>query len=143
MDESTVNASIVERISKGVSTNEIITGLCEQENINWEEAKELVERIRQANQSTISRRQFPLLIVMALFFFLTGFGLMIFSIVSLVQIHELYSATQQPTWNLVQTIMLLFNYGSGFIAAIVLGFGMVLGSLIGMRRAWSDILGIV
>jgi len=142
MDQLKVVNNIVEQLSKAVPKDNIITELCEQENINWNEAQSLVEKVQQENRLVISRRQFPLMSVIAVIFFLAGFGLLIFAIVSMVKIIEIYSASQLPPLDLAQITLYIFNYGYGLITACILGMGMILGSLIGMRQAWAEILDI-
>jgi hypothetical protein len=98
----------------------------------------------------LQKKQFPLLFIIALAIFIggiiaVGYGCLIiiseFSLIqtSLINIHEVLN-NSDVSYDLYAGLRILFASRGIPISMIVFGIGMILGSLLGMRNAWAEIL---
>lgn len=140
VESSELTDLIVNRLSKSDSVNEIITDLCIHHNMDWQEAKSLVESIRQDHSTIIAKRQFPLMTIIALGFFLGGIALLGTSISSIYQAFQLFATPIGETSLLPSFLLFTFRYAINYLSICILGICMILGSLIGMRKVWASIL---
>jgi ABC-type dipeptide/oligopeptide/nickel transport system permease subunit len=150
MDNQEVSAYIISALSKDQDPNDIILALCEKHKLTWPEAETLVKKVQLENEQTIVKKKFPLLFVLALAIFLggmiaIGYGVeIIFSEYTLIQpglahIQGILNNEDVFT-NMYTGLRMILSSGSLPISIIIVGIGMILGSLIGMQDAWSDIL---
>ncbi len=133
MDKDELSAFVINELSEGTNTDDLILKVCQETICTWPEAEAFVRRIREEYGPRITRKQFPMLFVLALSIFLCGLGLVIFSVYS--------------TWycsstigNAIGCLVTMVYNGSAPIFAFIAGIAMMLGSLLGMRDIWSKIL---
>jgi hypothetical protein len=151
MDNNEVSTEIINSLSKGQDSDDIILTLCEKNNLPWQDAENLVHTVQTLDKKEITKKQFPLLFSLALAVFMggivaVGYGcLIIFSEYRLIQhgltsIHKVIN-DMDTFANFYYGLRMIFSSGGTPISMIIFGIGMILGSLVGMRDAWSDILG--
>jgi len=150
MDNNDVSAYIINALSKGEGPDDIILSLCEKHNLTWQQADALVKNVQIDNEQAIVKKQFPMLFGLAMAIFLggilaVGYGcVIIFSEFTLLQsglrnIYQVFNDMDVFT-NLYMGLRMILAAGSFPIFLIIFGTGMILGSLIGMRDIWSEIL---
>ncbi len=130
--------------------NDLIFEICQKFNISWPEAEDLVKRVQTEKEQVIARKQFPLLFVLAFAIFvgrlaLIGYSIFIYageySLLQTVPENGRRAMENMDVYqNFLAFIGVILNGGGSTIYALFLGMTMVLGSLIGMRNAWSKIL---
>ena len=151
MDNDEVSVHIINALSKGEDPDDIILTLCENNNLPWQEAEILVKNVQIENEQVIAKKQFPLLFSLALAIFIGGIvavgygGFIFFSEVKLIQPalnnpNQVFNQFDVFT-NLYYGLRMILSAGGTPISIIIFGIGMILGSLLGMREVWSDILG--
>ena len=161
MHDDELATLIVHRLSKADRPDDIIQEVCQKTGYSWSEAEELVRHIQEKNEGKITKEQLPLLIGVALFTFAAGLVLTGYGVVSIVTfatankgdlgprditsyIMPVIEKSADPISALRPAIFPYFNLILGFIlspvSALLFGFAMILGSLIGMREVWSNIL---
>jgi hypothetical protein len=150
MDNGQVSAYIINALSKGEDPDDIVLALCEKNNLAWQEAENLVKNVQVEQQQVIAKKQFPLLFFLALAIFIggtvvAGYGcLIIYSEIKLIQPGlkniQLVINDMDVFTSLYYGLRMILSAGGVPISMIIFGLGMILGSLIGMRKAWSDIL---
>jgi hypothetical protein len=151
MDNDEASVYIIDALGKGKCQDDIILTLCEKYNLTWQEAETLVKNVQDENERVIVKKQFPLLFSLALAIFIggiigVGYGcLIIYSEFRLIQpglnnINLVFTDMDIST-KLYYGLRMILSAGGTPITIIIFGVGMILGSLIGMRDAWSDILG--
>jgi hypothetical protein len=150
MDNDEQTAYIVHHLSEGDDPNDLIFEICQRFNISWSEAENLVIRVQTEKEQVIARKQFPLLFVLAFAIFVGGLALIGYSIFIYAGEYSLLQAAPENGRRTMENIDIfqkflaflgvMINGGGSTIYAFFLGIAMVLGSLIGMRNAWSKIL---
>jgi hypothetical protein len=140
MEQADLHAFIIDRLSGAVNSDDIVMELCEKHGLNWPEAEALVLEIQSEHENTITRRQSPLLTIIALGLFLGGLALIGFSVYSLVELLQSYSQANLFYTDMPGALLIIFEYGAGSLGMIGVGAAIVLGSLVGMRRVWVAIL---
>ncbi len=121
---------IVERLTGAEDENDIILDICEKTGLGWADVQAEVERLKLENKDEIVVGQSPLLMISALFIFLTGLGLMGYSIYQAVLYYSGFSAT---------FVLYLSVSIQGVIGTFILGLAMMIGSLKGMSTVWESI----
>ena len=150
MDKNELSTFIIHHLSEEDDPDDIILALCEKNDLSWQEAETLVKNVQVEDGQVIAKKQFPLLFMLALAIFIAGMGLIgygLFTILSefsiiqtnLNNIHHILSDMDAFT-NLYVSMETIITTGGSPITIIILGTGMILGSLFGMRDAWSSIL---
>ncbi|HTX90442.1 MAG TPA: hypothetical protein VMC09_04415 [Anaerolineales bacterium] len=158
-----LTASIVKRLSHAEDRDDIVLDLCQATGLTWEDVDARVRSIEDQNRLAIERMQSPLMITLAFSSFLAGLAFMVYGMYSIIApwiaspgkrqsapdlticfsgSHAsricVFSFPPRPDYAayLAVAIGLIFNPASG----ILLGAGMVTGSLLGMRDVWSQLL---
>ncbi len=140
IDEKT--AYIIHHLTEGDDPKDIVFDLCQRTNMNWAQAEAVVKQVQEEKEGVIARKQFPLLFVLALAIFMAGLGLVGYSLyLFALPLIEGNSGTPVAVVN-YSTYILQVILGSrgAVIYALIIGTGMILGSLFGMRDVWTKIL---
>jgi hypothetical protein len=156
-----VVAAIVKRLSDADDPDDIILDICQESGRSWPEAEGLVERVRAEDERAITARQMPRLLGVALFVFAAGLILSGYGIVAIASvlttdqgilgprditsyILPVFSRGVDPASALQPAVLpylyLLLNILLSPFSALLFGIAMILGSLVGMREAWSSLL---
>jgi hypothetical protein len=121
----------LERLKNGDEMDEIILQAAQELDIPWQEASELVTGLYEENKDDITLYQSPILVFLAFVIFLGGVGLLGYTAYN---VYEIASHNSQQA-----AIILLTVYGESIAAKIILGLGMVIGSLKGMQDIWESV----
>jgi hypothetical protein len=140
MDDAELTQYIVGRLGNSASKNDLIMELCERHKFTWSEAEALVQRVESEHEGQIAGRRFPLLFVIALGIFLGGLALVIYDAYVFISLLETDLATVFNSLDVVTHLRLIFDIGIAPITGMIIGAAMMLGSLVGMRRAWTPLL---
>jgi hypothetical protein len=150
MNTEDQTAFIVHRLTEGDDPKNIVFELCQQFNISWPQAQALVQQVQEEKHGEVSRRQFPLMFALALGIFIIGLGLIGYSIFTVWMEMPVLEASRAGAQTIEQNMdaagfmyyffLWIFRYGYQIIAMFILGIGMVIGSLLGMRDTWAGIL---
>lgn len=140
MDDATLDKWIVDRLAKSASMNDLIMEICENRHLSWSEAEALVLRVQSEQKHAISQRQFPILFILALFIFLGGLAMVVYYTFVLVPTLNNLISTLPGDMVAFSFARFLFEIGIGPISGIFFGAAMILGSILGMRRAWEPML---
>lgn len=120
---------VVQALGKHQDKNEVIMALCQQTGMNWKQAEQFIKQVEVDHKSTITSRQTPLFIVMGITFIVIGCGLLIANIQFFITILQ-----SDPSEIALAVRSAYFRIGS-----VVTGFGMVIGGIVGLWRAISDL----
>ena len=120
---------VVQALGKHEDRNEIIVALCQQTGMNWAQAEQFVKQVEVDHKSTITSRQTPLFIVMGITFIVIGCGLLIANVQFFTTILQ-----SDPSEIALAVRGAYFRIGS-----VVTGFAMVIGGMMGLWRAVSDL----
>jgi len=140
MEQTDLHTFIIDRLAGAVNPDDIVMELCEKHGLNWPEAEALVLEIQSEHENAITRRQSPLLTIIALGLFLGGLALVGFSAYSLIEMVQSYSQANMFYTDMPGALLFIFEYGSGSLGMMGVGAAIVVGSLVGMRRVWVAIL---
>lgn len=132
---------IIARLEDSHDRNDILLDLCESQGLDWKEAEAILDSIHAENADDITLTQSPILIFIALAIFIGGVGVFAFAIFSLAGIWMMIYENQANFDRLrfFSGIFYLAANGIEYFGLIVLGVGMILGSLRGMSEVWSAI----
>ncbi len=142
MNEDELSAYIIHHLTEGDDPKDLVLDICEKTNRSWPQAEALVKRVQEENEGVIARKQFPLLFVLAFAIFAAGLGLVGYALYFIFA-PLLAGQTGSPmaVVNYTQYLLEVLTSSHGTIAfALVIGPGMILGSLIGMRDVWAKVL---
>jgi hypothetical protein len=149
--QTPLNAYIIKQLSKGVDEDDLIFEICEKHRLNWEDGKNLVEKIKSENEGDISSRQLPARSILAVATLAIGLILVITTTIFLVDLVSLVTGimSARPVDPGEVSIMgyanltlaqVLINQSPAAIPLVAAGFinglGMIFGSLLGMRETW-------
>jgi hypothetical protein len=140
MQNPELEKTIIERLAKTTSENELIFELCETHGLSWTEADALIRRIKAEHADSIENRRFPILFITAFSIFIGGLALAIYDLYVFINLIEIEFQHAQTEVDKLYNLRLLFELGLAPVSGVALGTAMMLGSLLGMRRAWSPIL---
>ncbi len=140
MDDPELIKYIVNRLGNAASKNDLILELCEKRGLSWPEAEALVQRVETEQEHQIVGRRFPLLFVIALGIFLGGLGLVIYDACIFISLLETDIGAALNSLDVLTHMRLIFDIGIAPITGMIIGAAMMLGSLVGMRRAWTPLL---
>jgi hypothetical protein len=140
MVDAELERYLIRRLANSASDKDLILEVCTKLNIDWPEAEALVHRVAAENEHSIAGRRFPLLFVIALGIFLGGLGLVIYDAYVLISTLETDLSTMFTSLDMITHLRLIFDIGVMPITGMIIGAAMMLGSLIGMRRAWAPLL---
>jgi hypothetical protein len=148
MDNKERTDFIIRHLSQGNDPNDLIYQICQKDNIPWSQAEELVKRVRVEKADVIVKKQFPLLFVIALAIFLSGLVLIGYS--TFLSVEEISFLQGSPRSQgaihmdglqiLTVFIVAILDKGPTPVLLLIFGIAMILGSLVGMRDAWSSML---
>jgi hypothetical protein len=154
MDER-VHEYIVSKLARDVDENDLILAVCEQQHVNWKEAKALIAKIKSEHEDSIATRQLPLKTILAVTTLLIGLTLVIASTIFLVDLLALvtgilsarpidpgeFSILGEANLTLAQILMDQSPAAIPLVAAgFINGLGMIFGSLLGMRETWAYLI---
>ena len=142
MDDAEITAYFVKHLSESDNPDDLIMHICEQTGRKWEQVESLLERVSAEHEQEITRRQSPLLAIIALVTFAAGVGISIYSTYFLVLVIQEYSKAPVSPLGIPDAIQAIMAVAYTSIGGLVFGLAMVLGSLLGMRRVWAAILKI-
>jgi len=129
-----VKEKILADLTAARNLDDTVADVCEATNLDWEQAEALVHSLAAKNEHGITLSQSPVLILLALFTFISGAGLVFYA---LYQFYLVYSADTRTF--LFQMLFLGMN-GQIVFWSLLLGVAMILGSLKGMQGVWEAIL---
>lgn len=132
---------ILARLKNGDERNDIILALCEAHDLDWKEAEELVDSVHTENADGITLHQSPLLVLLALGIFLGGVGLIVYSLIQAISMYETARSTGNELpgiWGVAgQFLYFLIITSTDYLGMLIVGAGMIVGSLRGMQDIWS------
>jgi hypothetical protein len=140
MQESELNAIVIESLAGGDDPDDIVYALCERTGWSWSQAEDFFYQIKTNHQDEVAKKQFPLFLFTAATTYATGIGLMAYSLYSVVERVVIERVMGFPVPDLIGGFRLILDFGFGPIVLFATGLAMVLGSLIGMRDAWKSML---
>ena len=142
MNDPEITAYMVKQLSKSKNPDDLVMEICGKTGKSWEEVESLLESVRVEHAQEIIRRQSPLLTSVALGTFITGVVIMIYSVYLLVGAIQAYSAMPVAPIGIPDALQAIFAVAYTSFAGVVIGLGMALGSMLGMRQVWAAILKI-
>jgi len=134
MDTPDLTNYIVDRLSGAANPEDIILDICDKTELSWPEAEALVIQVQAEHEQEVTKRQSPLLALVALSIFVGGVGLLAYSIYMLFLATSAYTSTAFNPWVLPDILNFVFNYAAFTLSLILFAIGMILGSLLGMRQ---------
>ena len=161
MTDTELTAYIVHHLGEGDDPEDIILDVCQKTGYSWPEAEELVRQVREKDALQITEKQFPLLTGVALVTFVAGLILTVYGVFSIVNslanikgnlgppditsyLMPVIEKGVDPASALRPAISPYFNLILGVaispISALIFGIAMILGSLLGMRNVWYELL---
>jgi len=142
MVSAELTSLIINRLSDAVPPNDIILEICNQTGFSWTEAEVILKQVQTENEQVITKRQSPLLTLLAFTIFAGGVVLLAYAIYMLVLTTSTYTSTLVNPWNLANILYFVFNYAAFSFSIILFAIGMIIGSLLGMRDVWASILNL-
>lgn len=133
MDDQQLNEWIIDQLSGGRDPDDLIPAVCEVTGKSWKEASALVYATQDHRGDEILRRQSPLLTMVAFFTFLSGVAFLGYAAFILLNL-----LGWVPSEWVVEDESA--NIPRNFFSMIVMGAGMVMGSLLGLRDVWAAFL---
>jgi len=97
-----------------------------------------VRRVAEEKSQTIERKQAPLLTALAVILFVTG---LVTVFLGLSVYLQLFIGEKALPLNAATLLMAFWQFGPEVILTVFSGAGMVVGSLVGMKRVWLSLLG--
>jgi hypothetical protein len=127
---------VVERLSAGVAPGDVILEVTERSELTWPEAEQLVRRTADLRASTVAKRQFPLLAVIAAAVIVTGLAVLAACALSFSDVWLLLKPGRGALdHNRLTAAAALLAANAPMLSLIPLGAGMILGGIIGLVRA--------
>jgi len=126
MNQQEATEFVIRELGKHHQRNDIIQKLCETGGMNWSQAEKFLQTVESQNQSSIARRQSPLVAVIGVFTVIIGLGIALFTVYETLQ-GAIYFLLALPIPYL------------GNIILFLTGLGMVAG---GIRGMWDTIVRI-
>jgi hypothetical protein len=142
IDQDELARRIIQHLGNGGEQNVLIYEICEQTGLPWTQVETLVNQVAAEQHEVVKRKQFPLMIVLALGTFLGGLALIGYGIYTTYLAVRTVINPSDPLSDLAYTLQYVFNFAGYAIALGGTGIAMMLGSLLGMKQVWAEILKI-
>ena len=136
-----IEQQIITRLEDGNDRDDILLDLCESQGLEWKEAEAILDSIQAENADEITLTQSPILVLIALAIFIGGAGAIIYAVAQLAAMYSLFDGMpiQNQAQGLGAFLVYLLANGGSYLGLILLGAGMIAGSLRGMSDVWSAI----
>jgi hypothetical protein len=128
-----VAEKVLEELTSARNMDNIVAEVCEATDLDWEQAESFVNHLAAKNEDSIILSQSPVLVLLALFTFVSGVFIVLYD---LYQFYLVYSADSETF--LFQMLFWGMN-SQGFFWSFLFGVAMILGSLKGMEDVWGAI----
>lgn len=136
MNPDELEAYVIERLSTGIATNDVILEVTQRSGLTWPEAEDFVLRTADLRGDTVARRQFPLLAMLAIAVVVAGIGILVACALSLSDAWSLLRPTRGiDSQDRLAALLALLAANSPMLQLIPLGLGMILGGALGLARA--------
>jgi hypothetical protein len=122
MNNEDLSNMIIKDLGRHHDRQEIVRKICEQTNLSWGEAENLIAEVEAQNRRKIATRQGPLLMFLSIGSLLLGIGLLAYNMEVLTAIFNT---------DLMQQILSLQS-GYYRLASLLTGLGMTVGGLYGV-----------
>ena len=122
MNNEDLSNMIIKDLGRHHDRQEIVRKICEQTNLSWGEAENLIAEVEAQNRRKIATRQGPLLMFLSIGSLLLGIGLLAYNMEVLIAIFNA---------DLMQQILSLQS-GYYRLASLLTGLGMTVGGLYGV-----------
>jgi non-canonical (house-cleaning) NTP pyrophosphatase len=132
-DRITLSQKVLEDLTSARNMDDVVREVCERTGLDWKQAEALINRLSAENSDRITVSQSPVLVLLALFTFISGVVLIV---VAVSQLYQVYSASTETF--LFEMLFLGMN-GQVLFWSFLLGVTMILGSLKGMQNVWAAI----
>ncbi len=140
MNLDELEAYVVERLSVGIATDDVILEVTQRSGLTWPEAEDLVRRTADLRRPSVARRQFPLLAVLAGAVMAGGVAVLAACALSFSDaLLLLKPARGVEDQSRLAMILALLAANSQMLGLIPLGAGMILGGAIGLARAIEEL----
>jgi hypothetical protein len=139
--------SIARRLAETADREQVIEELCLLQNIDWATAATTVEAAETQFAPEITRRQTPLLVLLALAIYIGGVALAAWQLLGLVAVASaMLNPRAESFWEIYNLSFGFFDVLTNFwgiLLAFVTGLAMALGSYFGMKDVYSAWLEVV
>jgi len=136
MNQDELETYIVKRLSAGVAPDDVILEVTQRSGLSWPEAEELVRRTADLRAPAVARRQFPLLIFLAIAVIVAGTAILVACALpfsdALPLLRPARGVGDQDRW---AALLALLAANGQMLGLVPLGAGMILGGVIGLVRA--------
>ena len=122
MNDEELTNMIIKDLGRHHDRQEIARKICEQTNLSWGEAENLIAEVEAQNRRKIATRQGPLLMILSIGSLILGIGLLAYNMEILIAIFNA---------DLMQQILSLRS-GYYRLASLLTGLGMTVGGLYGV-----------
>ena len=119
MNNEDLSNMIIKDLGRHHDRQEIVRKICEQTNLSWSEAENLIAEVEAQNRRKIATRQGPLLMFLSIGSLLLGIGLLAYNMEVLIAIFNA---------DLMQQVLSLQS-GYYRLASLLTGLGMTVGGL--------------
>ena len=134
MNKEKATEFVIRELGKHHNRNEIITALCEQMGLNWQEAGKLVQEIESQHGRAIAARQSPIVIVLGIGLLIVGIGLTCYESMFFMNFfqsrHDVLSVD-----NALEIRSVYYQAGS-----LLTGISMIIGGIVGSWEVISKLL---
>ena len=137
MEREKISTLIFERLAASTPYNDVVMEVCDLAGLDWPEAEAMVQQVMQEQGHEMTRRQSPLLFVIAAIIFIMGAALFINSISDIIKMILFFNGRGQDL-SLLELPLWMMNMPY-LLPEALLGIAMMAGSLIGLRDVWSAI----
>ena len=120
---------IIKELSKQNSRKDIVRRVCEQGDLHWKQAEQLVILIEAKHRRSFTVQQAPTLLFLSIGILLLGIGLLAFNLQILLAFFQEDVLAQ----------ILSLQSGSYRILGLLTGVGMTIGGLIGLWKSFETI----
>ena len=135
-----IEQEIIRRLKQGGDKDDVILFLCEQAGMTWSEAEWLLADVESTHRHAITLAQSPLLVGLALGTFLTGVASIAYAAYDLVRAAQSLAMADITDMGIITgTTSYLYFYGGQMAVLVLMGLGMIIGSVKGMRGVWEAI----
>jgi hypothetical protein len=140
MDDTKLNEYILQRLSEAADIDDVILEVCEKTGTRWAEASRRVRQIQGKSGDEITRRQFPILALLAASLVIAGLALTTLAVKDALGIQDIPTQAKEGPERAIYAIWYLLAFTPSILGEAFLGLAMIFGSFIGLRQAWASVI---
>lgn len=138
MDTAELEKYIHRRLDESAQPGEITFEICERTSLYWPDVEKLVQRVAVERDKKHNGKTLTVSATWSSVVMLAGFVLTFGAAGAYILMYRSVTFTRFDAMNANSTLLTTVHFGPILLAIGILGMGMMVGAILGMREMWEN-----